>query len=71
MDMELYTIGHSTRSFTELAAILERYGIKTLADIRTLSHLRQEPPIRREELGGYRREGLGTRSPNRGWESEG
>jgi uncharacterized protein (DUF488 family) len=23
------------------------------------------------ELGGYRREGLGARSPNKGWESEG
>ncbi|HID11767.1 MAG TPA: DUF488 domain-containing protein [Candidatus Latescibacteria bacterium] len=87
--MELYTIGHSTRSFAELVALLERYGIKTLVDVRTFPTSARNPQFTREELeqrlrrkgieyhwlgeelGGYRREGLGARSPNRGWESEG
>jgi uncharacterized protein (DUF488 family) len=87
--MELYTIGHSTRSFAEFADLLKRYGIKILVDVRAFPTSARNPHFSREELehllrregieyvwlgkelGGYRRRGLGDRSPNKGWETEG
>lgn len=87
--MELYTIGHSTRSFAEFATLLRRYGIKILVDVHAFPTSTRNPQFTREEieqqlqeegieyawlgeeLGGYRRQGLGARSPNKGWETEG
>lgn len=87
--MELYTIGHSTRSFAEFAGLLRQHGIAALADVRAFPSSARYPHFSREELehrlcgegiehvwlgeelGGYRREGLGDRSPNQGWETEG
>ena len=87
--MDLYTIGHSTRSFAEFASLLKRYGIKILVDVRAFPTSTRNPQFAREELkqklleegieyawlgeelGGYRRGGLGAQSPNKGWETEG
>jgi len=87
--MELYTIGHSTRSYAELATLLRRYGIEILADVRAFPTSTRNPQFVREALlrrlqedgidyiwlgkwlGGYRRRGLGARSPNTGWKAEG
>jgi uncharacterized protein (DUF488 family) len=46
----LYTIGHSTRSFEALAAILAAQGIELLIDIRTLPRSRRHPHFNREQL---------------------
>jgi len=34
--VRLYTIGHSTRSFAEFAALLDAHGIGQVADVRTI-----------------------------------
>jgi uncharacterized protein (DUF488 family) len=39
----IYTIGHSTRSGDELAAVLEAYGIELLVDVRRLPGSRRLP----------------------------
>src|SRR5947207_13962621 len=39
----IYTIGHSTRSLEEFLALLKRYGITHLADIRTVPRSRRHP----------------------------
>ena len=89
MKLCVYTIGHSTRSSEEFIALLRRYEIEVLADVRAFPTSARYPHFAKgelerrlpeegieyhwlgEELGGYRRAGLGERSPNRGWASEG
>lgn len=79
----IYTIGHSTRPLAELIALLERWGVKTLADVRTVPKSRHNPQFNTDELAaalpvagiGYAhlanlgglRRGLGAESPNQGW----
>jgi uncharacterized protein (DUF488 family) len=46
----LFTIGHSTRSFDELAEALHAHGIKTLVDIRSFPASRRLPHFNRENL---------------------
>ena len=46
----LYTIGHSNRSFSELAALLKAHGIELVADIRTVPKSRHNPRFNREAL---------------------
>jgi uncharacterized protein (DUF488 family) len=46
----LFTIGHSNRSFEDLAAILKAHGIELLADIRTVPKSRHNPQFNREAL---------------------
>jgi uncharacterized protein (DUF488 family) len=79
---EVFTIGHSTRSFEELVALLREHGIERLADIRRYPGSRRFPHFSREalektlpvqyvhfpELGG-RRKPLPD-SPNAGWRNE-
>lgn len=45
-----YTLGHGTRSFEELQAILDEYGIGLLADVRSFPRSRTNPQFDREEL---------------------
>ena len=45
-----YTIGHSTRTFDELAAALQAHGIRTLVDIRVFPASRRVPHFNRESL---------------------
>jgi len=49
--MRIYTIGHSTRTLDELVAALRSFGIRTLADIRTVPRSRHTPQFNREDLG--------------------
>ncbi len=87
--MEIYTIGHSTRSFAEFASLLKRYGIEVLVDVRAFPTSTRNPQFVKEtlkqhveveaidyvwlgeKLGGYRRDGLGEESPNKGWKTQG
>ncbi|HET6655374.1 MAG TPA: DUF488 domain-containing protein [Gammaproteobacteria bacterium] len=76
------TVGHSTRSFEELLALLQTHDVEHLVDVRTVPRSRRHPQFNRETLGaalgragiGYSHEkALGglrkTRrdSPNTGW----
>ena len=45
-----YTIGHSTRSLTELIEALQAHGIKNLVDIRAFPASRRLPHFNRETL---------------------
>ncbi len=46
----LYTIGHSTRSFEDLADTLRTHAIQTLVDIRAFPMSRRLPQFNREAL---------------------
>ena len=46
----LYTIGHSTRSFEELVAVLRTWKVTTLVDIRNTTRSRANPQFDGEEL---------------------
>jgi uncharacterized protein (DUF488 family) len=48
--MRIYTIGHSTRSFEELIALLREHGVTRLADIRRFPGSRRYPHFSRESL---------------------
>jgi uncharacterized protein (DUF488 family) len=48
--MIIWTIGHSTRSAAGFTAILRRYGIERLVDIRTVPRSRRNPQFNRDEL---------------------
>lgn len=47
---KLYTIGHSTRSFAELLALLEANQITHLIDVRTIPKSRRFPWFNKNEL---------------------
>lgn len=53
----IYTIGHSTRAFEDLAALLRAFGISVLADIRTIPRSRRNPQF----SGDVLRSALGSR----------
>lgn len=48
----VFTIGHSTRSFEEFAAILKAHGVTCLADIRTVPRSRRNPQFNKDTLPG-------------------
>ena len=48
--MRIYTIGHSTRTLEELVDALRSFGVRTLADIRTVPRSRRVPQFNRESL---------------------
>lgn len=50
-DVRLYTIGHSTRTFEELVALLQAFGVSILADIRTIPRSRHNPQFNGAALG--------------------
>lgn len=76
--MRIWSIGHSTRSFDELVALLRESDIALLVDVRTVPRSRRNPQFNGETLGpalaeqgiGYRRlpalGGLRHRSKNAG-----
>ncbi len=83
--VRLRTIGHSTRSFDELVALLRAFEISVLVDVRTVPRSRKNPQFNRETLGpalaanGVRYVHLpelgGLRRPrkdstNKGWRNE-
>lgn len=79
----VYTIGHSTRTFDDVLAMLSANGVDTLVDIRSYPSSRAFPQWNREaiqqalpqefeyrwmrKLGGRRHTPAGTPSPNDGW----
>jgi uncharacterized protein (DUF488 family) len=82
----IYTVGHSTRSQEELAAVLQAGGVEEVVDVRSVPHSRRHPQFDSRALArwlpeqgiAYTHEGAlgGFRrpkrgSPNRGWEQEG
>ncbi len=46
----IYTVGHSTRQRSELAALLRHYGIDTLVDIRAIPYSRFNPQFNLETM---------------------
>jgi uncharacterized protein (DUF488 family) len=79
-----FTIGHSTHALDAFAALLERHGVRRVADVRRFPGSRRHPHFNREALAselaacgiGYAHvEVLGGRrsvargSPNGGWEN--
>jgi uncharacterized protein (DUF488 family) len=55
--VQIYTIGHSTRTVVELLALLRVHGVRTLADIRSIRRSRANPQFEEAAL----REALGRR----------
>ena len=49
--MDVYTIGHSTRSLDEFVELLRVHGIGRLADVRTVPRSRRHPHFSAEALG--------------------
>lgn len=47
----LYTLGHSTRSLDELAAILRAHGVRQVIDVRTVPRSRHNPQFNKDALG--------------------
>ncbi len=80
--VEVYTVGHSTRSLPDLIALLRQFGIAALADVRAFPRSRRNPQFNLEALTetlpaagmayahlprlGGRRRGRDD-SPNDGW----
>jgi uncharacterized protein (DUF488 family) len=78
---KVFTIGHSTRSLEEFIAILDKYEITKLVDVRSIPKSRHNPQFNKENLkerlkrryihlpglGGLRH--TTKDSPNTGWEN--
>jgi uncharacterized protein (DUF488 family) len=50
MSPEIFTVGHSTRSLEELVALLRRYDIACLVDVRNTPKCRRMPHFAQEAL---------------------
>jgi len=50
MSRPFFTIGHSTRTLEELAALLKANGVERLVDVRTIPRSRTNPQFNREVL---------------------
>ncbi len=48
--VRVWTVGHSTRSLEELVAMLESFGVRVLADIRTVPRSRKNPQFNTDAL---------------------
>lgn len=48
--VQIYTIGHSTRSVDDLVALLRAFGVTMVVDIRTIPRSRKNPQFDREAL---------------------
>lgn len=46
----LYTVGHASRSVTELAQLVQQHGVRVLVDVRSLPRSRSNPQHNREAL---------------------
>ena len=47
----IYTVGHSTRTIDELAALLRAHGVKLLVDIRSIRRSRTNPQFNADRIG--------------------
>ena len=60
--MEVYTIGHSTRTQDELIALLKEAGVGSLVDVRSYPRSRTNPQFNSDVLAGaLERAGMGYR----------
>jgi uncharacterized protein (DUF488 family) len=60
--MEVYTIGHSTRSQEELIGLLKETGVACLVDVRSFPRSRTNPQFNADRLAGaLERAGIGYR----------
>lgn len=81
----IYTVGHSTRSLADFVALLKRYGIGLLADVRTIPRSRHNPQFNADALQSFLpSQGIGYQhlkelgglrhsradSPNTGWRND-
>jgi uncharacterized protein (DUF488 family) len=58
--IEVFTIGHSTRTTEEFLALLAAHGIERVADVRTIPRSQHNPQFNREALAAaVRRAGIG------------
>jgi|GEM_PF-340354 len=48
--IQLYTVGHSTRTLDELIALIRPFGVSIVADIRTIPRSRHNPQFERDVL---------------------
>jgi uncharacterized protein (DUF488 family) len=48
--VRIFTVGHSTRSLEELVALLASFGVRLLADIRTVPRSRKNPQFNSDTL---------------------
>ncbi len=48
--LTIFTVGHSTRRLSEFMGLLDAYGIKELADIRTIPRSRANPQFNEKRL---------------------
>src|SRR5512135_3608136 len=80
--MQIFTIGHSTRTLEQFIELLQSHGVTLVADVRTVPRSRHNPQFNREALpGALAAAGIGYRhlpalgglrrtvldSPNMGW----
>ncbi|MEO5931455.1 MAG: DUF488 domain-containing protein [Candidatus Kapaibacterium sp.] len=49
-ELEIFTIGHSTRTREELVELLKENGVELLLDIRRIPYSRYNPQFNREEM---------------------
>lgn len=58
----IFTVGHSTRSFEQLVAMLRAHGVERLIDVRTVPRSKHNPQFNRDALSkGLRNRRLGYR----------
>lgn len=48
--VHLYTVGHSNQTLSQLVGLLQRHGIDTVADVRSMPYSRRLPQFNRPEL---------------------
>lgn len=52
-NVRVYTVGHSTRSLDDFAALLKRYGITLLVDVRSIPRSRHNPHFNGDTLPAF------------------
>jgi uncharacterized protein (DUF488 family) len=83
--LTVFTIGHSTRTLSELMSLLKTYGVTFVADVRTIPRSRHNPQFNKETLpDALKADGIGylhmpelggfrrpvPESPNMAWENK-
>ena len=53
MEMMIFTIGHSTRTWDELLSVLHAHQIAALADVRSFPKSRHHPQFNRDDLAEH------------------
>lgn len=49
--MKIWTVGHSTRTLAELAAVVKAHGVEQIVDIRTIRRSRANPQFNETVIG--------------------